>query len=60
MSQYGVSGSNSMDAEANSGTADSTIDAVLQSRKWPVAYARTNPDVSEMVCIGMLNKYIHW
>ena len=52
MSQYGVSGSMSMATEANSGTADSTMDAVLHSRKWPVTYARTNPAVSEMVCTG--------
>ena len=49
-SQYGVSGSMSMASEARSGTADSAIDDVLQSRKWPMAYASTKPDVSEMVC----------
>ena len=35
--------------EARSGTADSAIDDVRQSRKWPMAYASTKPDVSEMV-----------
>lgn len=39
-----------MDIEANNGTPDNTMDAVLQSNKWPVKYARTNPVVREMVC----------